>query len=62
MTDETDELTPLSEYARQALERKNKQKENILCVIDEGMPSRTSKAWEISKMAPKGQALRHLPQ
>ena len=26
------------------------------------MPSRTSKAWEISKMAPKGQALRHLPQ
>ena len=27
MTDETDELTPLSEYARQALERKNKQKE-----------------------------------
>ena len=24
MTDETDELTPLSEYARQALERKNK--------------------------------------
>lgn len=26
MTDETDELTPLSEYARHALERKNEQK------------------------------------
>lgn len=38
MHDETDELTPLSEYARQALERK-KVKSNIMCVIDEACSS-----------------------
>ena len=40
MTDETDELTPLSEYARKTLERKERIKENILCVIDEDWNAR----------------------
>ena len=37
MDDETDELTPLSEYAARAIERANngKPKDNIMCVIDE---------------------------
>ena len=48
MTDETDELTPLSEYARQALERKNKQKENILCVIDEACSSCVQVNYEVT--------------
>lgn len=38
MTDEPDELTPLSEYARQALLR-TKVKDNIMCVIDEACSS-----------------------
>lgn len=39
MNDETDELTPLSEYARRALDRRGELKENILCVIDEACSS-----------------------
>ncbi len=39
MSDEQSELTPLSEYARQALERTGTTKENILCVIDEACSS-----------------------
>ena len=35
MTDEHDEVTPLSEYARMALNRPEPSKENIMCVIDE---------------------------
>ena len=50
MTDETDELTPLSEYARQALERKNKQKENILCVIDEACSSCVQVNYEVTNL------------
>jgi [FeFe] hydrogenase (group B1/B3) len=38
MTDETDELTPLSEYARRALARTH-IKENLMCVIDEACSS-----------------------
>ena len=52
MTDETDELTPLSEYARQALERKNKQKENILCVIDEACSSCVQVNYEVTPRMP----------
>lgn len=50
MTDETDELTPLSEYTRQALERKNKQKENILCVIDEACSSCVQVNYEVTNL------------
>lgn len=42
MTDETDELTPLSEYARMALDRADTGsavKDNIMCVIDEACSS-----------------------
>ena len=38
MTDETDELTPLSAYASKALER-TELKDNIMCVIDEACSS-----------------------
>ena len=48
MSDETDELTPLSEYARKALERKGQQqKDNILCVIDEACSSCVQTNYEI---------------
>lgn len=39
MNDEEDELTPLSDYARRALERTESTKENIMCVIDEACSS-----------------------
>ncbi|MFA6879299.1 MAG: hydrogenase, partial [Bacteroidales bacterium] len=39
MNDETDELTPLSWYAKKALERKDTSKENLVCVIDEACSS-----------------------
>ena len=38
MADETDELTPLSDYAKQALDRTT-LKDNIMCVIDEACSS-----------------------
>lgn len=50
MSDETDELTPLSEYARQALDRRNKLKENILCVIDEACSSCVQVNYEVSNL------------
>lgn len=50
MTDETDELTPLSEYARRALERKENTKENILCVIDEACSSCVQTNYEITDL------------
>ena len=34
MTDEHDEVAPLSDYARMALSRPEPNKENIMCVID----------------------------
>lgn len=52
MSDETDELTPLSEYARQALDRRNKLKENILCVIDEACSSCVQVNYEVSNPVP----------
>ena len=38
MKDETDELTPLTEYAKMALNR-TELKDNIMCVIDEACSS-----------------------
>ena len=39
MTDEHDEVAPLSDYARMALSRPEPNKENIMCVIDEACSS-----------------------
>lgn len=50
MTDEKDELTPLSEYARQALERKEPNKENLLCVIDEACSSCVEINYEVTNL------------
>ncbi len=50
MTDETDELTPLSEYAQRALSRKAPSKDNLLCVIDEACSSCVQVNYEISNL------------
>ncbi|WP_287641293.1 MULTISPECIES: monomeric [FeFe] hydrogenase [unclassified Bacteroides] len=50
MTDEKDELTPLSEYARQALEKRRELKENILCVIDEACSSCVQVNYEVTNL------------
>ena len=50
MTDETDELTPLSDYARRALERDRNLKENIMCVIDEACSSCVRINYDISNL------------
>ncbi len=50
MTDEHDELTPLSAYARQALGRSEIVKENILCVIDEACSSCVQINYEITNL------------
>ena len=50
MDDETDELTPLSEYARKAVERRGKIKQNILCVIDEACSSCVQVNYEVSNL------------
>lgn len=50
MSDEHDELTPLSEYARQALKREEITKENILCVIDEACSSCIQINYEITNL------------
>ena len=49
MTDEEDELTPLSEYARKALNR-DKIKENIMCVIDEACSSCVHTNYDITNL------------
>lgn len=49
MSDEKDELDPLSHYAKQALERKA-GKENILCVIDEACSSCVQTNYEITSL------------
>lgn len=49
MTDEKDELTPLSDYAKRALERKV-SKDNIMCVIDEACSSCVSIKYEITSL------------
>ena len=50
MTDEHDEVTPLSEYAQQALSRPEPDKENIMCVIDEACSSCIQINYEITNL------------
>lgn len=50
MTDEVDEIDPLSKYARKALERKAPEKENIMCVIDEACTSCVEINYEVSNL------------
>ena len=49
MTDETDELMPLSSYAKMALDRK-KVKDNIMCVIDEACSSCVRTNYDITNL------------
>lgn len=49
MSDETDELTPLSEYARQALNRET-PKDNIMCVVDEACSSCVRTNYQITNL------------
>lgn len=50
MSDEVDELTPLSEYAKRALFRSENDKENQMCVIDEACSSCVSVNYEITNL------------
>ena len=50
MTDEHDEVTPLSEYALLALSRPEPDKENIMCVIDEACSSCVQINYEITNL------------
>ena len=50
MSDEVDELTPLSEYAKRALFRSENDKENLMCVIDEACSSCVSVNYEITNL------------
>ena len=50
MTDEKDELDPLSKYAQAAIDRKVSEKENILCVIDEACSSCVHINYEITNL------------
>ena len=50
MTDEKDELTPLSHYAQEAITRKKNLKENILCVMDEACSNCVQVNYEISNL------------
>lgn len=53
MTDETDELTPLSDYARKAMDRATsagERKKNIMCVIDEACSSCVQINYEITSL------------
>lgn len=53
MTDETDEITPLAEYARMALNRADGNaplKDNIMCVIDEACSSCVQTNYEVSNV------------
>ena len=52
MDDETDELTPLSEYAARSIERANngKPKDNIMCVIDEACSACVQINYEITDL------------
>ncbi len=49
MNDESDELTPLSEYAAKALQRE-KIKDNIMCVIDEACSSCVKTNYDITNL------------
>lgn len=50
MGDEKDELAPLSDYAKRALERTDNPKENLLCVIDEACSSCVHISYEITNL------------
>ena len=50
MSDEKDELMPLSEYARKAITRSSNPKENIMCVIDEACSSCVKTNYEITNL------------
>lgn len=50
MSDEQDELTPLSDYARRALTQRERHKDNILCVIDEACSSCVQTNYAISNL------------
>ena len=52
LSDETDELTPLSEYAARAIKRATdgKPKDNIMCVIDEACSACVHINYEISNL------------
>ncbi len=50
MSDETDELTPLSEYANKAMQRRERVKENILCVIDEACSSCIQSQYHVTNL------------
>lgn len=49
MSDEDDELTPLSEYARRALSR-DKKRDNIMCVVDEACSSCVRTNYQITNL------------
>ncbi len=49
MSDETDELTPLSDYAKNALNRTT-LKENIMCVVDEACSSCVRTNYQITNL------------
>lgn len=50
MSDEVDELMPLSAYAKQVMERKQQLKENLLCVVDEACTSCVQINYEVSNL------------
>ncbi len=50
MSDEKDELTPLSYYAKEAVTRKENKKENIMCVIDDACSSCFQVNYEITNL------------
>lgn len=50
MSDEEDELTPLSEYAKRALLRQERSKENIMCVVDDACSSCVQVNYEITHL------------
>lgn len=50
MSDEKDELTPLSHYAKEALTRTENKKENLVCVIDEACSSCFQVNYEITNL------------
>jgi len=50
MSDEKDELTPLSDYAKKALARRNHVQRNIMCVMDEACSSCVQTNYEISNL------------
>lgn len=50
MSDEKDELTPLSSYAKEAVTRNGNPKQNLLCVIDEACSSCVQTNYEVTNL------------